>query len=701
LDLKYLKGVGEKRAKAFEKTGIKNIFDFTRISPRIYIQKYCIRDAQKTSDENVIIFGYVKNIKLPSRINHPVIICLEDYSGEIRIPIFGKSEFRVRQFRLGNEYLFWGKVSFDYLSGKLKLDYRDHLKTDETLDNDFLKHKYFPIYELSGELKKSWIRPLLLTKIVYSAYSHILTKQPESIVDLLPEDLISKKYFKSKKNALLELNFPENPENVEHARQRLAFEELFLLQLMMALRKNQIKNKNKGLRLNLDSKEITKKYKNILPFELTNSQKNVINEIYTDMKSENVMNRLLQGDVGSGKTIVSFYGIIAAILSGYQVALMCPTEILAEQHYHYFGNLLDKFQTISGEIFKHALLAGKQKAQIKNEIINNIKNGDIKLIIGTHTLIQENVEFKNLGFVIIDEQHKFGVMQRAKLINKGYNPDLLVMTATPIPRTLSLTYYGDLDISTINELPKNRKPVKTFYVSEKGRNKLYDYAIKITNNGKQVYIVYPLIEETEKIDLKSLKDNFEILKGKIFKDQKIEMIHGKLKSCEKEQIMERFKRNEISVLVSTTVIEVGIDVPNAKIIIVEDSHRYGLSQLHQLRGRVGRSAEQSYCFLLSSDKTEDSRKRINIICSTNDGFKIAEEDLKIRGPGEYFGVKQSGLLNFSYCNLPGDIELLNTAKEKASETILSDPQLRKPENAKLKNNFLSTDSEIFNISQIS
>ncbi|MCX6165354.1 MAG: ATP-dependent DNA helicase RecG, partial [Ignavibacteriae bacterium] len=360
-----------------------------------------------------------------------------------------------------------------------------------------------------------------------------------------------------------------------------------------------------------------------------------------------------------------------------------------EQHFSTISNFLDEYNKISGDNFKATLLVGGQKKKLREELLDDISTGKTNIVIGTHALIQEKVEYKNLGFVVIDEQHKFGVMQRAKLKEKGLNPDVLVMTATPIPRTLSLTYYGDLDVSIIDELPGNRKPIKTFLRAEEDKQNVYKFVKEEINKGRQTYIIYPLIEESEKLDLKSAEENYEILKNTVFKDYNVGMIHGRILSYEKDEVMQDFKKGKINILVSTTVIEVGIDIPNATIMIIEEAQRFGLSQLHQLRGRVGRGAEQSFCILIAKNLDEVSTKRLNILCETTDGFVIAETDMEIRGPGEFFGTRQSGILNFSCTDLNKDKQLLYKARDIAFNIIESDPQLRKPENEIIKNHFLN------------
>jgi ATP-dependent DNA helicase RecG len=466
---------------------------------------------------------------------------------------------------------------------------------------------------------------------------------------------------------------------------------------MVGYRRRQIKIENKGISYNIKS-TYARRLVDSLHFQLTNAQKKVIKEITDDLKSKKSMNRLLQGDVGSGKTIVALLIMLIAIESGYQTAIMVPTEILAEQHYYNISHLLKDLPV------KVDWLIGGQKKKLRQEILQNIENGSSNLVVGTHALIEDNVKFKNLGLIIIDEQHRFGVMQRATLREKGIHADVLVMTATPIPRTLSLTLYGDLDVSILNEMPKNRKPIKTFLVDESEIDKVYEFLSKQIKKGFQVYVVYPLIEESEKLDLEAATKGFEYLRKEIFPEFNIGLIHSKLFTYEKDEIMQNFKDRKIDILVATTVIEVGIDVPNANIMIIQNAERFGLSQLHQLRGRVGRGPEQSYCFLITKNYLVSKSKRIltseeqktlqvaarrlKTMIETTDGFKIAEVDLEIRGPGDFFGTRQTGLPTLEIANLLTDGEILDLARKESIKVIEDDPGLKKLQNLPIRKLFL-------------
>lgn len=696
MDIKFIKGVGEKRAEAFRKVGVNKIEDFLNFIPRAYLRRFSVSSLKDAVGVNVLVTGKIIDINYPSKSNHPVTLYLEDNTGIVEIPVFGATEFRSRQFRLNETYIFSGKVSEPFWKiskirvNAIRLDYRDHLKINlaDPNDEDFLKFNFIPVYELQGELKKTWIRQLTLSKIVFNAF-RILTGQSEKYFsETLPENVIEEAELIPKKEAVIRINFPLKTEDIEISRKRLSFEELFYLQLLLALKRRSIKNEVKGISFSADVTKMTDDFKKSLKFQLTNAQEKAIKEIYSDMNSGHVMNRLLQGDVGSGKTIVSLYGMLVAAENSYQSALMCPTEILAEQHFSTISKFIEDYNSVSGKEYKLTLLVGGQKKRLREQLLQDIRLGKSNIVIGTHALIQESVEFAKLGFVVIDEQHKFGVMQRAKLKEKGLNPDVLVMTATPIPRTLSLTYYGDLDVSVIDELPSGRKPVKTALRSDSDKDKVYDFVRKSINEGRQIFIIYPIIDESEKLDLKSAEENYKLLKEKIFKDYKVGMVHGRMFWYEIEEEMKAFKEGKINILVATTVVEVGLDIPNATIMIIEDAQRYGLSQLHQLRGRVGRGREQSYCILIAKNLDEVSAKRLNTLCETNDGFKIAEVDMEIRGPGEFFGIKQSGVLNFSCTDLNRDRDILTKARKIAFEIIETDPQLRKPNHEKIRNTLL-------------
>jgi ATP-dependent DNA helicase RecG len=536
--------------------------------------------------------------------------------------------------------------------------------TDELIDDQLI-----PIYtETEG------ITPQRLHKIMNLALSGVYSKIPET----MPDYILKKYDFASKKDSLKYIHQPPKDAGPEFFEQksrfhkRIIFEEFFWLQLFLA-----IQEKGKILedapQMKKDEKFL-EKAKKFLPFELTQAQINSFKEIAADICEPHPMRRLIQGDVGSGKTIVSFLSAYFVIQNGFQVALMVPTEILADQHFKNAQNILGKLGV------RIAILKGSQSAKEKNAVMEKLKDGEIDLLVGTHALIQEGVDFKNLALAIVDEQHRFGVLQRQKLKQKGYSPHFLLMTATPIPRTLALTVYGDLQCSIINELPKGRAPITTRVVRQNKVPQVFEFVKDQLKRGRQAYIVYPLVEESEKIDLKDTVTAFENMKEK-FPEYKVGLLHGKMKSQEKDEIMNEFRQNKIQILVATTVIEVGVDVPNANIMVIEHSERFGLSQLHQLRGRVGRGSHKSYCVLLLGHAvSEEAYERTAIMAETSDGFKISEKDLEFRGPGEFMGSKQSGLPGFKMGNLVRDLDVLIKAREVAFEIIGNDPNLSRPEN---------------------
>lgn len=534
----------------------------------------------------------------------------------------------------------------------------------ETEDDPTLKAihvgRRVPVYRRLNEL-----RPKQLREVIHAALTAISDK---AIGETLPPDLVRRQSLLPRANALREIHFPPEDASLEEyekarspAHRRLIFEELFWLALGLSVRRGKRIRESKGANIKIDD-AIKKRIASVLPFKLTDAQRKVVKEIFRDMKSHAPMNRLLQGDVGSGKTIVALIAMLTAMENDYQSALMVPTEILAEQHARNIKRLLARSP------YRIELLSGSLKSADKKRLRQAIGAGEINAVIGTHALIQESVAFKNLGLVVIDEQHRFGVMQRAELRARSLNPDVLVMTATPIPRSLAMTVYGDLDVSIIDEMPPGRTPIVTrvFADNADDRKEVKQLLAREVRAGRQIYVVYPLVEESEKMDLRDATKRYEYLRDKVFPRFTVGLLHGRMKAEEKEEVMRRFVKGEIQILVSTTVIEVGVDVPNASVMVVEHAERFGLSQLHQLRGRVGRGAEQSFCVLLASDKQTDvARERLGIMEETNDGFKIAEKDLEIRGPGELMGTRQAGLPEFRIANLVRDMEILQAARKEA------------------------------------
>lgn len=680
-EIVYLKGVGPKRAEAFKKLGLQFVTDLFTVYPRDYLVNTTISEIRKYQEKNLLICAEITDRRKPFKPNQPTKLIIADKTGVTEVLVWGNTFYRDKQFSVGDKYLFWGKVNFSNFG--LQFDLRDHKKFEEG-DDEMLKYPLIPIYILSGELRKTWIKPLNLTKIIFNAFR----KSAGEINEVLSEKIRTGYSLLDHKHALLRTHYPLSHEDTEVTRKTIAFEELFYLQLVMALRRKSIENEEAGIVFDKTGDKLHKLFNELIGFELTGAQKRVIKEIRADMKSNRPMNRLLQGDVGSGKTIVAVFCMLVAIENGYQCAFMCPTEILAEQHYKV---LSQHFEKLGVNIVQ---LVGGQKKKQRDSILDDIKTGKANVIVGTHALIQEKVEFKKLGFIVIDEQHKFGVMQRAKLHEKstsmGYNPDVLVMTATPIPRTLSLTFYGDLDVSVIDELPKNRKAIKTGLRFEHDRLNVYKFIREEIKKGRQAYIVYPIIDESEKLDLKSATAHYEILKNSVFPELRVSLIHGRMLWYEIDETINDFKNGKIDILVSTTVIEVGIDIPNATIMVIEEAQRFGLSQLHQLRGRVGRGADQSYCILMADDRQTDiTRARLSVMVETTDGFKISETDMKLRGPGEFLGTRQSGELKFSAADLSKDNEIVEHAREAAFKLVNDDPQLRNAENKNIKEHFLT------------
>ena len=565
------------------------------------------------------------------------------------------------QFVVGHKYKFFGKVSRK--TGKVTFNSPVFDKEENTKNTG----RIIPIYPLTYKLSQNQLR-----KIMEAGIKEVYGNLPET----LPDYLLKEYNLEDINNATKHIHFPDEFKDFNIARKRLVFEELLSVQLALLELKNSYNNDIKGIEFSKDAK--MSDVINTLPFKLTKAQLRVLEEIDNDMESTKNMNRLLQGDVGSGKTVVAMCAAYKAVKSGYQAAIMAPTAILATQHLENFNNILGKLG-----IRCELLISGITKKK-KEDILERLKNGEIDILIGTHALIEDNVIFKNLGLVVTDEQHRFGVKQRTKIAEKGENPDVLVMTATPIPRTLALILYGDLDISIIDELPPNRKKIETFAVNKNMTNRVNAFIKKQIEEGRQAYIVCPLVEENEEMDLKSVEKIYETYSKEVFPEYRVEYIHGKMKPKEKDSIMERFKNHEIDILISTTVIEVGVDVPNSNIMVIENAERFGLAQLHQLRGRVGRGDYQSYCILKFEGKSDTVRKRMKVMCDTNDGFVISEKDLELRGSGDFFGTMQHGLPEFKIANLFQDVDILKMVQSVATKILLDDPKLEKEKNKLLK-----------------
>ena len=670
--IEYLKGVGPIRSELLKKE--LNIFTYEDLLlhfPFRYVDKSNIHLISQINDSfpHVQFRGRIKKIEEKgNKRSKRLIAYFQDSSGVIELIWFKSIRWIKQNLDLDKEYIVFGKPSF--FSGKPNLVHPD-LDIMDGVKEDFMG--LHGVYSTTEKLINKGLNSRAISKLV----KNLLPLLENNIEESLSDEVLTKFKIPKKKNALINIHISKDLKILERAQKRLKFEELFFLQLHLLKSKQLRKTKTIGYSLADIGENFNDFYNNHLKFPLTNAQKKVIKEIRADVKKNQQMNRLLQGDVGSGKTIVAILSMLIAIDNGYQACIMAPTEILAQQH----------FKTMSQELkslnIKIDILTGSKKSKARKVLLEELKNGDINLLIGTHALLEDTVEFSNLGFVVIDEQHRFGVAQRAKLWKKNkYPPHILVMTATPIPRTLSMTLYGDLDVSVIDELPPGRKEIKTLWKSDSSRLNIIRFMHEQIKEGRQVYIVFPLIDESAKLDYKNLIEGFDsIVREFPLPDFQVSVVHGQMKSADKEYEMQRFVEGKTDILVATTVIEVGVNVPNASVMVIESAERFGLSQLHQLRGRVGRGANQSYCVLMSGHKVSvDGKTRLQTMVDTNDGFKLAEVDLKLRGPGDMMGTKQSGLLNFKIADLIKDNKILIFAREQAQILLEDDFDLSKSEN---------------------
>ena len=658
-DVTYIKGVGPKVAYLLNKLGIYTANDLLYYFPRKHVD-YSTRTRIKDLEEGMdtTIFGTIKNVEAFTTKNNLGVIKvrISDGSGRISLNFFASKSSKFvlermkKQFPKGSGIMVSGTAKFNSYDGMMTLDRPTYSLMDEDAVNptNLNLARIVPIYTLSENLSIKTIRKAIFT-VIETYFNEIET--------VLPEFIIKKYDLMEKRDALKQIHFPDDKEKLDKARFSLVFEEFFLIQLKLAILREENNKKLNSIPLEVKKDGLVMSFIKSLPYKLTGAQQRAVNEILNDLNSSKPMQRLLQGDVGSGKTVVATIMLLAAIENGYQSAIMAPTEILAQQHYNNMSKWLSPLG-IRVELFLGSI--GKKQRKISE---TNLKNGQIDIAIGTHALIQENIEFANLGAVVIDEQHRFGVKQRLALRKKSQNPQILTMTATPIPRTLAITLNGDLDLTIIDELPQGRKPILTTMLNSK--KQIADLIRREINDGRQAYIVYPLIDESETLSAKAATKEKEIWETEIFPEYKIGLLHGKLKNSEKDEVMEKFKNKEFDILVSTTVVEVGVDVPNATVIVIENAERFGLSQLHQLRGRVGRSDLQSYCILSSNTKSQDTRARLDIMCQTNDGFVIAEKDLQIRGPGEFLGTRQSGLPDMIIADIVNDSKILEIARCEA------------------------------------
>ncbi|OQB07231.1 MAG: ATP-dependent DNA helicase RecG [Candidatus Cloacimonetes bacterium ADurb.Bin211] len=671
--VKFIKGVGDVRAKQLAKIGINTVMDLFEYFPRNYIHRK-IEPAifELNPGDSIAMTTMISWVNEKSTRNgkYMLNVGVSDGHSTLICTWFNYPKDYSQKFKPGN--LLWVSGTLSEYNGQLQLMHPEIEFVDEEEESDFWKKRaYLPVYPLTGNLTQKFFR-----RIIYNAFEEYADKIEEN----LPASILAKYGFLPRKIALQKMHFSLHPEELDSIHKRFVYEEFFYSQLLWARHKHYHKEEVKGIRFE-NKRQLTAQLYHKLPFKLTKAQIRVINEIFSDMTSDKQMSRLLQGDVGSGKTIVTLFAMLLAVENGYQAVLMAPTEILADQHYNNITKLLE------GLPVKVALLKGgtyKGKEQTKTDI----REGNADIIIGTHALFQREISFDRLGFAAIDEQHRFGVQQRARLAKKHKHPDLLYLSATPIPRSLSLTVYGDLEVSIIDELPPNRIPVTTLIRSSHKIELVYKEVAKELEKGRQVYIVCPLIEESDKVDLLDAKRMQRYISTKIFPQYSCVLIHGKMSSKEKEDIMRRFKAGDIKILVSTTVIEVGLDIPNATVMIVEHAERFGLAQLHQLRGRVGRGSDQAYCYLIEHlPATNIAKERLATLASTTDGFLIAEKDLELRGPGEIFGTEQSGMPHFKFANLVSDQPILNLARKDAFQIIAQDPELKNPENKLIKNTY--------------
>ena len=673
----YLKGVGPNRSEILHsELGIVTYQDLINLFPNRYIDKtryYKINELQR-GNADVQLIGKIIHIKtVEQKKGSRLVATFKDATGEMELVWFRGQKWIRENIKLNTPYVIFGRTN--WFSGKFSMPHPEMELLSE--HEKGIKVSLQPIYPSTEKLSTRGITNRVISKLVQQLFIETKGEFKETLSPTILEEL----RLISKTAAMFNIHFPKDLKLLSRAQFRLKFEELFYIQLQLISKKLIRKQKIKGYPFENVGKLFNRFYKDHLPFELTAAQKKVIKEIRADLGSKAQMNRLLQGDVGSGKTVVALMTILIALDNGYQACLMAPTEILANQHFKGIKELL-------GDIgVSVALLTGSVKKAERKLIHEQLEDGTLHLLIGTHAVLEDKVKFKNLGLAIIDEQHRFGVAQRSKLWHKNeVPPHILVMTATPIPRTLAMSLYGDLDISVIDELPPGRKAVKTVHRYDKNRLKVFQFLRDEIKKGRQIYIVYPLIQESEALDYKDLMDGYEsIARDFPLPDYQISIVHGKMKPQDKEYEMERFVKGETQIMVATTVIEVGVNIPNASVMIIESAERFGLSQLHQLRGRVGRGAEQSYCILMSSHKlTAEAKTRLETMTSTNDGFEIAEVDLKLRGPGDLMGTQQSGILNLKIADIVKDNDILKTARYYAIKVLNEDPGLQKEDNKQIR-----------------
>ena len=687
----YLKGVGERTGKLLREE--LNIFTFGDL-----LQHYPFRHEDRSQFHHIAdvheqmpyiqVVGRIQGMETIGVGNKKRLVAqFSDSTGTLELVWFQGTKWIASHIKLKTDYLVFGKPN--RFGSRFSIA---HPEIEPFVPQEQQTKPLQPVYATTEKLKRSRVDSKALAKL----QKRLLPQAYPKIHETLPASVLEQYRLISKQDAMKHIHFPDNQERLQKAQFRLKFEELFYVQLRILKLKLSKMEKSPGQVLS-DTGLVHTFYEQHLPFELTGAQKKVIREIFEDLRSGKQMNRLLQGDVGSGKTIVAFICMLIAISSGTQVAMMAPTEILAEQHYR---GLKDFAEQLGVNI---ALLTGSTRTAARRTIDEMLRSGDLHIIVGTHALLEEHVQFKNLGLSIIDEQHRFGVAQRARLWQKNdrFLPHVLVMTATPIPRTLAMTLYGDLDVSVIDELPAGRKPIKTVHRYEKNRLAVFGFIREQVDAGRQVYFVYPLIEESEKLDLKHLEDGYESIR-RHFSDVPLSIVHGRMKPADKDYEMQRFAAGKTKIMVATTVIEVGVNVPNASVMVIENAERFGLSQLHQLRGRVGRGAEQSYCVLMTDYKlSKDSKTRLSTMVRTNDGFEISEVDLKLRGPGNIEGTQQSGVLDLLLADISKDGKILQEARHTALNILEKDPDLNKDEHQPIKRHITAVSQQTKNWSRIS
>lgn len=689
--IEYLKGVGPQKAELLNKE--LNIFtygDMLQHYPFRYEDRTKFFKIRELTDEleNIQVIARIKKTELVGSGGKKRLVAhVFDETGEMEMTWFKGIQWVQKKLLAGAAYIFLGKPA--QFGRKWSMA---HPEMEPVTAANEKRNNFQPVYSSTEKLRARFLDSKGLSKILEQLVPQVFPQIPET----LSPEILHQYQLLGKPDSIRQIHFPTSPELLQRARKRLKFEEFFYLQLRLLMMKVTRTEKSRGQIL-ANTELLTDFYKNHIPFELTNAQKRVIREAFADMKSGKQMNRLIQGDVGSGKTMVAFICMLIAISSGSQACLMAPTEILANQHYEglkYFADMMG---------LKIALLTGSSKKSSRKGIHEELVQGDLNILIGTHALLEDVVQFNNLGLAIVDEQHRFGVAQRAKLWakNEEFLPHVLVMTATPIPRTLAMTLYGDLDVSVIDELPAGRKPIQTVHRYDKDQLKVFGFVNEEIKKGRQVYFVYPLIEESEKLDLKNLMDGYESI-ARAFPNYPLSIVHGAMKSEAKDFEMQRFVKGETKIMVATTVIEVGVNVPNASVMIIENAERFGLSQLHQLRGRVGRGAEQSYCILMSKyELSKDSRIRLETMVRTNDGFEIADVDLRLRGPGDLMGTQQSGITDLLIADLSKDAPILTLARDAAQQLLMNDPELIYPDNAPILRQVKQQKKTAMNWSRIS